>query len=158
MLHLNDRLFYSCFLNNTRPAMSKTSLDFVFFCGVNHNLKTRRFFSPLHFSEPWETKGRGLPCDWWISIRFVCFCVSWFVALILKSIVSFTLALSFFFNFFILKRGKFRFQRWKCSYRASKSGGNTDTEGWKRTGTFPPTFTFADKQLANTVDATVTVW
>ena len=31
-------------------------------------------------------------CDWWISIRFVCFCVSRLVALFLKSTVSFTLA------------------------------------------------------------------
>ena len=83
-------------------------------------------------------------CDWWISIPFVCFCVSRFIALFLKSTVSFTLVLSFF-NFFILKCGKFRFQRWNCSYRASKSRGNTDTEGWKQTGTFPLTFTFADK-------------
>ena len=83
-------------------------------------------------------------CDWWISIRFVCFCVSRFVALFLKSTVSFTLVLSLF-NFFILKRGKFRFQRWNCYYRACKSGGNTDKKGFKRTGTFPLTFTFADK-------------
>ena len=61
-------------------------------------------------------------CDWWISIRFACFCVSRFVALYLK-----------------------RFQRWNFSYRASISGGNTDTEGWKRTDTFQPTFKFADK-------------
>ena len=50
-----------------------------------------------------------------------------------------------FFIFFTLKHGKIRFQRWNCSYRASKSRGNTATEGWKRTGTFPLTFTFADK-------------
>ena len=83
-------------------------------------------------------------CDWWISIRFVCFCVSRLVALFLKSTVSFILVLSFF-NLFILKRGKFRFQRWNFSYRASKSRENTGTERWKRTGTFPLTFTFADK-------------
>ena len=74
----------------------------------------------------------------------MCFCVSRFVALFLKSTVSFTLVLSLF-NFFILKRGKFRFQRWNCYYRACKSGGNTDKKGFKRTGTFPLTFTFADK-------------
>ena len=39
----------------------------------------------------------------------MCFCVSRFVALFLKGTVSFTLVLSFS-NFFILKRGKFRFQ------------------------------------------------
>ena len=42
-------------------------------------------------------------CDWWISIRFVCFCVSRLDTLFLKSTVSFTLALRFFFIFFTLK-------------------------------------------------------
>ena len=83
-------------------------------------------------------------CDWWISIHFVCFCVSRFVALFLKSTLSFTLVLSSF-NFFILKRGKFKFQTWNCSYTASKSRGNTEMEGWKRTDTFLLTFKFADK-------------
>ena len=58
---------------------------------------------------------------------------------------KFYLSSKIFFIFFTLKHGKFRFQRWNCSYRASKSRGNTATEGWKRTGTFPLTFTFADK-------------
>ena len=49
-------------------------------------------------------------CDWWILIRFACFCVLRLVALFLKSTVSLTSVLSFF-NFFILKRGEFRFQR-----------------------------------------------
>ena len=35
-------------------------------------------------------------CYWWISIPFVCFYVSRFVACFLKSTVSFTLVLSFF--------------------------------------------------------------
>ena len=35
-------------------------------------------------------------CDWWISIRFVYFCVSRLDVLFLKSTVSFTLALRFF--------------------------------------------------------------
>ena len=30
-------------------------------------------------------------------------------------------------------------------YTASKSRGNTEMEGWKRTDTFPLTFKFADK-------------
>ena len=34
--------------------------------------------------------------------------------------------------FFILKCGRFRFQRWNCSYRAFKFRGNTETEEWKR--------------------------
>ena len=36
-------------------------------------------------------------------------------------------------------------KRWNCYYRACKSAGNTDKKGFKRTGTFPLTFTFADK-------------
>ena len=99
--------------------------------------------SPLYFSEPFR-KRKAVVCDWWIAIRVVCFCVSRFVALFLKSTVSLILVLSFV-NFFILKRGKFRFQRWNFSYRAFISRGNTETEGSKRTDTFPLTFKFADK-------------
>ena len=85
--------------------------------------------------------------SWFVigGFQFVlCFCASGFVALFLKSTVSFTLALSFFV-LFILNHGKFRFPRWNCSYWASKSRRNTDTEGWKRTGMFPLAFTFANK-------------
>ena len=77
----------------------------------------------------------------------MCFCVSRLDALFLKSTVSFPFIALRFFIFFTLKHGKFRFQRWNRSYRASKSRGNTATEGWKRTGTFPLTFTFADKHI-----------
>ena len=99
--------------------------------------------SPLYFSKPLR-KRKAVICDWWIAIRFVCFCVSRVVALFLKSTVSLILVLSFV-NFFTLKRGKFRFQRWNFSYRAFISRGNTDTEGSKRTDTFPLPFKFADK-------------
>ena len=37
-------------LDNTRPAMSKTSLDFRFFCDVNQNLKAA--FAVNHLSGP----------------------------------------------------------------------------------------------------------
>ena len=68
----------------------------------------------------------------------------------------------------MLKHGKFRFPRWNCSYRASKSRRNTDMWGWKHVKMnwyVPgPTFTFAASAclycclyLTNTVDATVTV-
>ena len=105
-------------------------------------------FSPLYFREPLR-KRKAVVCDLWLVdidpfCVFLCFKVI-LDALFLKSTVSFTLALRIFFIFFTLKHGKFRFQRWNCSYRASKSRGNTATEGWKRTGTFPLTFTFADK-------------
>ena len=47
-------------------------------------------------------------------------------------------------NFFtcLRKHGKLRFASWNCFYRASKSGRNTDMEGWKRIGEFPPRFVF----------------
>ena len=67
---------------------------------------------------------------------FVCFKVRCFV---FEKHRKFYLSSKIFFIFFTLKHGKFRFQRWNCSFRASKSRGNTDntaTEGWKRTGTF----------------------
>ena len=63
------------FLDNTRPAMPKTSLDFVFFCDVNHNLKKLCFvaFSRLHFSEPLR-KRKAVVCDLWL-VDFDPFCV-----------------------------------------------------------------------------------
>ena len=72
-------------------------------------------------------------------------------------------------NFFpcLRKHGKFRFPRWNCFYRASKSGRNTHMEGWKRIGKFPPTFVFIFIYLCSLLpplfdkqglDATVTVW
>ena len=69
-------------------------------------------------------------CDWWISIRFVYLCVSRLVALFLKSTVSFTLVLGFFSLLYT--------ETWQESLtnlgtpkRASKSRGNTDTEGYR---------------------------
>ena len=128
--------------------MPKTSYDFVFFCDVIHNLKKRLFLHFVNFYILANLLGNERPlfvtCDWWIAIRFVCFCVSRVVALFLKSTVGLILVLSFV-NFFTLKRDKFRFQRWNFSYRAFISRGNTDTEGSKRTDTFPLTFKFADK-------------
>jgi len=34
-------------LDNMRPVMSKTTLDFGFFCDVNQNLKARHFLADL---------------------------------------------------------------------------------------------------------------
>ena len=90
MLHLQ------LFVDNTRLAMPKTSLDFVFFYDVNQNLKKRPFVLFIHLGEPLR-KQKVVVRDLWISIRFVCFCVSRLDALFLKSTVSFTLALRFFF-------------------------------------------------------------
>ena len=92
-------------------------------------------------------KRKAVVCDLWLVdfdpfCVFLCFKVRCFV---FEKHRKFYLSSKIFFIFFTLKHGKFRFQRWNCSYRASKSRGNTATEGWKRTGTFPLTFTFADK-------------
>ena len=155
MWHLNYRYFYSCFLGNTRPTMAKTSSDFVFCFRRQSQSEEATLYSLSSLYILANLLGNESPwfviCDWWMSIRIVCFCVSRLVALCLKSTVSFTSVHRKFylsskcFNFFVLKRGKFRFQRWNCFYRACKSTGNTDTEGWKRAGSFPLTFTFADK-------------
>ena len=69
-------------------------------------------------------------CDWWISIRFVCFSVSRLVALFLKSIVSFTLVL-IFFNFFILKLNvaSLDFKGEIFPIELPNPEENTDTEG-----------------------------
>ena len=50
-LSLPATQFITAVLDNTRPAISKTSLDFGIFCNV----------------------GQNLICVWWISIRFVCY-------------------------------------------------------------------------------------
>ena len=62
--------------------MPKTSYDFVFFCDVIHNLKKRLFLHFVNFYILANLLGNERPlfviCDWWIAIRFVCFCVSVF--------------------------------------------------------------------------------
>ena len=114
------------FLDNSRPAMSKASLDFVFFkiwrSGTNFA------FSPLYLSEPLR-KQKVVVCDSWLVhfdpfCVFLCFKVLYFV---FEKHRKFYLSSKFFFVFFGLKHGKFRFPRWNCSYRASKSRGNTHT-------------------------------
>ena len=50
-LSLPATQFITVVLDNTRPAISKMSLDFGIFCNVSQNLI----------------------CVWWISIRFVCY-------------------------------------------------------------------------------------
>ena len=131
------------FLDNSGPAMSKTSLDFVFFKIWRSG--TFFAFSPLYLSEPLR-KQKFVVCDLWL-VDFDPFCVFLFfkvLCFVFQKHRKFYRSSKFFFVFFGLKHGKFRFPRWNCSYRASTSRGNTDTEGWKGTGTFQPTFTFAE--------------
>ena len=92
-------------LNNTRPAMSKTSLDFGFFCYINQNLKAWCFLhlysscvfpTVNHLSRPLRKQnftptGPKAHCVWWILIRFVCnFFVSRFIAFELQLSCVFT--------------------------------------------------------------------
>ena len=93
------------FVDNTRLAMPKTSLDFVFLSQSKSEEAALSSLSRLYIlaNEPLR-KQKVVVCDWWISIRFVCFCVSRLDALFLKSTVSFTLALTFFY-LFTLKHG-----------------------------------------------------
>ena len=124
MLHLKDRCFYSCFSGNTRPAMQKNVFGFCVFSASITIWRSGAFFvfSPLHFSEPLR-KRKAVVCDLWLVdfdpfCVFLCFKVSCFV---FEKHHEFYLSSKIFFNFFTLKHGKFRFQRWNCSYRASKS-------------------------------------
>ena len=62
---------------NRRILKFKSELTFAFFPAVND------LSGPLSKQNCTLTgsKGRGLVIfDWWLSIRFVCFCVSWFVS------------------------------------------------------------------------------
>ena len=140
-LHLNDRCFYSRF--RITPDLQFQKHLWILYFSKSEKAVAFFAFSPSHRKKPLR-KQKVTVCDWWISIHF---CVSGFVALFLKSTVSFTLALSFFV-FFILKHAKFRFPRWNCSYWASQYGR-------VKTNRYVP----ANIQLlTNTVDATVTVW
>ena len=68
------------FVDNTRPAMSKTSLDFVFFHDVKSNQSINQVksikiwrsgalfaFAPLHLCEPLR-KQKVVVCDLWVSV------------------------------------------------------------------------------------------
>ena len=137
---------------NTRLAMPKTSLDFVFFYDVNQNLKKRPFVLFIHLSEPLRKQKVVIRDLWLVDFDpfcvFLCFKVRYFV---FEKHRKFYLGSKIFFIFFTLKHGKFRFQRWNFSYRVSKSRGNPDNTATKgenqpvRSCTFPLTFTFADK-------------
>ena len=90
---------YSLFIvvsDNTRPAMSKSlSLDFGFFYDLNQIKPFDSALSRLHILvDPLGNRNllqqaqKVMVCDWWTSIRFVCFCVLRFVAFELQSSVA----------------------------------------------------------------------
>ena len=149
MLHLNDRCFYSCFWI-TPDLWCQKRLWILCFSTTSIKIwRSGAFFafSPfVHLSEPLR-KQKVVVRDLWL-VDFYPFCVflcSKVRCFVFEKHRKFYLSSKIFFIFFTLKHGKFRFQKWNCSYRASKSRGNTATGGWERTGTFPLTFTFADK-------------
>ena len=81
--------------DNKQPAMSKTSLDFGFFCDINKNLKAQRLLSgPLRKQKLTSTGSKGyrlfVTCDWWIWTCFVYFCVSRLLAFELQGSHVFT--------------------------------------------------------------------
>ena len=106
--------------DNMQPMKSK-HLWILGFSVTSIKLWRISAFLPTHLSRPLK-KQKVIVCDWWILIRFVCFCVSRFVAFELQcSVACFWKAQYLtrsckFFIFFILKHGKFRFPRWNCSY------------------------------------------
>ena len=148
MLHLNDRCFFSCLWITTDLRCQKRLWILCFSTTSIKIWRSGAFFafSPfIHLSEP--LRKQKVVSDLWLVdfdpfCVFLCFKVTCFVS---DKHRKFFLCCKIFFIFFTLKHGKLRFQRWNCSYRASKSRGIPDTEGWKRAGTFPLTFTFADK-------------
>ena len=74
---LSWRFMLTALFKNRRILKFKTKLTFAFFPAVNH------FSGPLRKQNFTLTgsKGHGFVIfDWWLSIRFVCFCVSWFVS------------------------------------------------------------------------------
>ena len=67
---------FTALFKNTWTLKFKSQLTFAFFAAVNH------LRGPLrkHNCTQTGSKSSFFICDWWISIRFVCFCVSRFVA------------------------------------------------------------------------------
>ena len=75
-------------LDNTRPAMSKTSLDFGLFCDVNQNLKARRFLA--------DYLGNGILLH---RVQNVMVCDLWLVDFDLFSVFSVFVRVSVFSRF-----------------------------------------------------------
>ena len=135
------------FVDNTRLAMPKTSLDFVFFYDVNQNLKKRPFVLFIHLSEPLR-KQKVVIRDLWL-VDFDPFCV--FLCFKVRCVVF-----EKHCKFYLSSKIFLSSLHWNMASLDSKgeivpielpmkSRGNTPTEGWKQTGTFPLTFTFVDK-------------
>ena len=137
MLHLHDQCFYSC-LWITPDLRCQKRLWILCFSTTSIKIwRSGTFFafSPLHLSEPLR-KQKVVVCDLWLVdfdpfCVFLCFKVRCFV---FEKHRKFYLSLKIFLTSLRWNMASFRFQRWNCSYRASKSKGNTATDGRKRTG------------------------
>ena len=142
--------------------MSKTSLDFGLFCDVNQNLKARRFLAdhsgngilPQRVQNVWNV----MVCDLW-SVDFEPFCV--FSVFVRVRVFSRFCSQVFFTLYW--KMASLDSQGEIVPYRDSKYRRNTDMGGWKRTGTFLPTFNFAGLLVITAfiwqgMDAMVAVW
>ena len=72
-----SKISFTALFTNMRIVKFKSQLRIVFFAAVNHLSgplrKQKLYFNG--FKKSWF-----VICDWWIWIRFVCFCVSRFVA------------------------------------------------------------------------------
>ena len=143
-INKSDKFYIITAVSDNRQPMKSKRLWILGFSATSIKLWRISAFLPSHLTRPLR-KQKVMVCDWWILIRFVCFCLSRFVAFELQcSVACFWKAQYLtcsckFFIFFILKHGKFRFPRWNCSYTYKIFF----LAGWKWTSTFPPTFTFA---------------
>ena len=72
LLRGSRKILFTAVSENTRPVISKTSLDFRFFCDTNQNLKARCFLTDLlgnrNLLQPVQ---KIMVCDLWMSIHFV---------------------------------------------------------------------------------------
>ena len=158
MLHLNNRCFYSC-LWITPDSRCQNYFGFSVFLRRQWKSEEVALFSLsrlLYILANLLGKKRSsfVICDWWISIRLVCFCVSRLDALFLKSTVSFTLALRFFLSSL----------HWNMASLDSKGEivpielPNPEETQLRKGENEPVRCRWHLHLLTNTVDATVTVW
>ena len=71
------QLCYLFTFKNTRILKFKSQLTFAFFAAVNQLSGPLRKHTEVHFNG--FKRSWFVICDWWISIRYVCFFVSGFV-------------------------------------------------------------------------------
>ena len=158
MLHLNDRCFYSCLWITPDLRCQKRLWIFCFSTTSIKIWRSGAFFAFsrfIHLCEPLRKQiSSFVICDWWISIRFVCFCVSRLGALFLKSTVSFILALRFFLS-------SLHWNMASLDYKGEivpKELPNPEETQLRKVENEPVRSRWHLHLLTNTLDATVTVW